>query len=183
MKTIIFNGSPRPQGDTVSLLERLKTQLPGTVTQVDAYRCGIAPCVDCRYCWTHIGCAMQDDMQWLYREIEDADCIVIASPVYFSELTGKLLDVMSRLQMYYCARAFQGQRLITKPKRGAVILVGGGDGAPDRAHDTARMLLRQMNCTAVHPLVVSHNTNNAPAVSDRQALDGVDSIARFLQEG
>lgn len=183
MKTLIFNGSPRLKGDTASLLELLKQQLPGDVTQMDAYRCGIAPCVDCRWCWTHIGCAVQDDMQKVYRELEAADCVVIASPVYFSELTGKLLDVMSRLQMYYCARAFQEQRLITKPKRGAVILVGGGDGAPDRAHDTARMLLRQMNCTDVHPLVASHNTNHAPAVSDQQALDGVDSIARFLREG
>lgn len=183
MKTVIFNGSPRPKGDTASLLERLTAQLPGEIARVDAYRSAISPCVDCRYCWTHIGCAVQDEMQALYRAIEEADCIVIASPVYFSELTGKLLDVMSRLQMYYCARVFQGKRLITKPKRGAVILVGGGDGKPDRANSTAAMLLRQMNCTEVHPLVCSHNTNQAPAISDQQALDGVDSIARFLAQG
>ena len=182
MKTIIFNGSPRPAGDTASLIERLCMRLPGEIVRVDAYRSRIAPCVDCRHCWEQPGCAVQDDMQRLYREIEEADCIVIASPVYFSELTGKLLDVMSRLQMYYCARVFQGRRLITRPKRGAVILVGGGDGAPDRAHETAKMLLRQMNCTAVHPLVCSHNTNHAPAISDQAALAGVNSIARFLVE-
>ena len=147
---------------------------------MDAYRCNVAPCVDCRYCWTHTGCAVPDGMQQIYREIEDADAIVIASPIYFSELTGKLLDVMSRLQMYYCARAFQGQQLITKAKKGAVILAGGGDGSPERAHETARTLLRQMKATSVHPLVVSHNTNKAPAGCDQQALEGVDSVARFL---
>lgn len=180
MKTLILNGSPRPHGDTASLLSRLTAQLPGEIEVIDAYRCGIAPCVDCRHCWTHLGCCVQDGMQAVYRAIEEADAIVIASPVYFSELTGKLLDLCSRLQMYYCARAFQGQRLITRPKKGAVILVGGGDGAPDRAHETARMLLRQMNCTSIHPLVVSHNTNHAPASEDAQTLAGVDSVARFL---
>ena len=182
MRTLIFNGSPRVKGDTAQLLERLKAQLPGRVTVVDAYRCGLSPCVDCRYCWTHTGCAIDDGMKALYREIEEADCIVIASPVYFSELTGQLLNVLSRLQMYYCARAFQGRTFITREKRGAVILVGGGDGAPDRAEATARMLLRQMNCTRVHPLVGSFGTNNAPAIDDQQALAGVDSIARFLAE-
>lgn len=182
MKTLIFNGSPRPKGDTATLLARLKAQLPGEITQVDAYRCGIAPCVDCRWCWTHIGCVVQDEMQAVYQALAEADCVVIASPVYFSELTGKLLDVMSRLQMTYCARAFQGVKVLTKPKRGAVLLVGGGDGKPDRAHDTARMLLRQMACTEIHPLVCSHNTNHAPAGEDAQALAGVDSIARFLAQ-
>ena len=180
MKTLIFNGSPRPKGDTAALLARLTAQLPGEMKVVHAYRSDIAPCVDCRRCWTQIGCVIDDDMQQVYRDIEAADNIVIASPVYFSEVTGKLLDVMSRLQMYYCARAFQGQTLLTRPKKGAVLLVGGGDGKPDRAHDTARLLLRCMNCTAIHPLVVSHDTNHKPAVEDDQALAGVDSIARFL---
>lgn len=183
MKTLIFNGSPRPEGDTAGLLRLLTPRLPGEVLRVDAYRCGVSPCVDCRFCWTHPGCAIQDEMQEIYEIIRSCDGIIIASPVYFSELPGKLLDVASRLQTFFCARAFRGETPIPKAKRGAVILVGGGDGSMDRAHATARILLHQMNCDQIHPLVSSHATNRRPAAEDPQALAGLDSVVRFFREG
>lgn len=55
---------------------------------VYAYRCDISPCVDCRYCWENNGCAIEDEMQAVYRFLQECDNILIASPIYFSELTG-----------------------------------------------------------------------------------------------
>ena len=180
MKTLIFNGSPRPKGDTAGLLGLLKEDLAGEYRQVAAYRAAISPCVACRSCWTRKGCAIQDEMQEVYAYIQACDNILIASPIYFSELTGKLLDVGSRLQTYYCARHFRQEKPIAKAKKGAVLLAGGGDGAPDRAEETARMLLRSMGCRDIHPLVCSHDTNHCPAVRDPQAVAGVRSIAAFF---
>lgn len=96
-------------------------------------------------------------MQEIYDYIQTCDNIIIASPIYFSELTGKLLDVGSRLQTYYCARR---ETPINKPKKGVVILVGGGDGNTDKAYDTACTLLHHMNCCNIYPSVIYHNTNN-----------------------
>ena len=183
MKTLIINGSPRPNGDTVSLIRRLEEDLDGEYKVVDAYRCNISPCVDCRYCKEHSGCAIQDEMQEVYPYIQECDNIVIASPIYFSEVTGKVLDVCSRLQTWFCARFYRGETPIPKPKKGAVILVGGGDGAPDKAYGTACTLLHQMNCRDIHPMVCSHNTDRQPAIKDAQALAGVESIAQFFNQG
>lgn len=180
IKTLILNGSPRPNGDTASLLRLLKENLSGEYRQIDAYQADISPCVDCRFCWTRGGCAIQDEMQAVYSYIRTCDNIVIASPIYFSELTGKLLDVGSRLQTYYCARHFRQERPLTKAKKGAILLVGGGDGAPDRAEGTARMLLRSMNCRDIHPMVCSHDTNHRPAIEDEAARAGVESVAAFF---
>lgn len=180
MKTLIFNGSPRPKGDTAGLLSLLKEDLAGEYRQVDAYRADISPCVDCRSCWTRKGCAIQDEMQEVYAYIQACDNIVIASPIYFSELTGKLLDVASRLQTYFCARFYRGETPIIKAKHGAVILTGGGDGAPDKAYGTACTLLRHMNCSRIHPLVCSHDTDRLPAGQDAEAAAGVRRIAAFL---
>jgi multimeric flavodoxin WrbA len=180
MKTLILNGSPRENGDTVSLLRKVTEKLPGEYKIVNAYRCGISPCIDCRYCWTHSGCAIMDEMQEVYDFIRECDNILIASPVYFSELTGKLLDVGSRLQVYYCAAAFRKEKLIEKEKKGAVILVGGGDGRMDHAYSTACVLLRQMNCRTIHELVSSHHTNEIPAAEDAKAIQGTESIVQFF---
>lgn len=180
MKTLIFNGSPRSRGDTVSLIKVLTDDLDGEYRIVDAYRCAISPCLDCRYCWERRGCAIKDEMQEIYTYIEECDNIVIASPIYFSELTGKLLDVGSRLQTYFCGRFFRHEKVITKPKKGAVILVGGGDGNGDAAHKTAITLLHHMNAYDIHPLVISHNTNTVPAINDDVAVDGARSVADFF---
>ena len=180
MKTLILNGSPRKNGDTASLVEKITEKIKGEYKVVEAYRCNISPCVDCRYCWENSGCAIDDEMQEIYRYIQECDNVLIASPIYFSELTGKLLDVGSRLQAFYCARAFRKEEPVIKPKKGAVILVGGGDGSMDTAYKTACILLRQMNCRNIHEAVCSHNTNEAPAAEDENALLGVDSILHFF---
>ena len=183
MKTLIFNGSPRPAGDTVSLIKRLTEKLEGEYKVVDAYRSNISPCLDCRYCWKNPGCAIQDEMQDVYRYMEDCDNIVIASPIYFSELTGKILDVGSRLQTYFCARFFRKEDLKIKPKKGAVILVGGGDGRIEKPYETACTLLHHMNCNDIHDVVCSFNTNAVPAAEDEKALDGVRQITEFFNNG
>ena len=183
MKTLILNGSPRIHGDTASLINRLIQSLEGEYRVVDAYRSNISPCVDCRYCWEHPGCAINDEMQEIYSYLEDCDNIVIASPIYFSELTGKMLDLGSRLQTYFCGRFFRKEKISIAPKRGAVILVGGGDGRMDKAYETACTLVHHMNCDNVAEAVCSTNTNAVPAIQDEKALEGLDRVAKSLNEG
>ena len=180
MKTLILNGSPRVSGDTVSLIRLLVSGIEGDVKIVNCYRCEISPCVDCRYCRNNKGCSINDEMQEVYEYIEDCDNIVIASPIYFSELTGRLLDVGSRLQTYFSGRFFRHETLDFKGKKGAVILVGGGDGRVDKAYETACTLLQHMNCDDIHEVVCCHNTNVSPAIDDVFATDGIKSIVRFF---
>ena len=81
MKTLILNGSPRKNGDTVSLINKLTEQLRGEYKIVDAYYANISPCIDCRYCWSSDGCSVDDEMTEIYDYIIDCDNVVIASPI------------------------------------------------------------------------------------------------------
>lgn len=180
MKTLILNGSPRANGDTVSLINIITGKLEGEYKLVNAYRCNISPCIDCRYCWENRGCAIRDEMQNVYDFIQECDNILIASPIYFSELPGELLNIGSRLQTYFCARFFRKEECIVKPKKGAVVLVGGGDGRMDKPYETACTLLHHMNGHDIHEIVSCHNTNEKPAIEDRAALDGIESIIQFF---
>lgn len=69
-------------------------------------------------------------MQEIYDYILECNNILIASPIYFSEITGRVLDFGSRLQTYFSAMHFRNEKPIIKIKKGAVILVGAGDGKP-----------------------------------------------------
>lgn len=183
MKTLILNGSPRINGDTKSLLKIFCDKMKGEYIIVDAYRDNISPCVDCRYCWKNRGCAIDDAMQEIYDYIQECDNILIASPIYFSELTGKLLDVGSRLQTYFCGRFFRKEEPIEKSKKGAVILVGGGDGRINKPYETACTLLHHMNCYDIHEVVYCHDTNDRPAVQNEYTVKGVNDIVQFFNGG
>ncbi len=180
MKTLILNGSPRKNGDVAFLLEQLVSLLPGETVRLDAFTSGIRACVDCRFCKTKPGCALQDPMQQLYRTLDSYDNIVIASPVYFSDLTPPLLAIGSRLQASYMAKRFRGEQMFSRPKNGAVILTGGGDGNLDPAWDAAVKFLRLMNARSIAPLAAAHHTDHLPVSEDRQAQDGVRTIARWF---
>ena len=184
MKTLIFFGSPRKGGNTAALLDILCRELRGDYKLVDAYRADISPCIDCRVCRKEPGCAIDDGMREIYEYIEECDNVVIASPIYFSELTGKLLDVGSRLQTYFCSTVLRGEAAPGKPKRGGVILCGGGTGSVEKACSTAQRLLHYMNCDDVYPVVSSHSTDSRPAAEDETALAALAGLIGFLnQEG
>ncbi len=180
MKTLIFNGSPRKNGDTSSCVNKVLEDLKGEYKIVNAYDCGIQPCIDCRYCWKNNGCRINDSMQEVYQYIQECDNIIIASPIYFSGLSGALLNVGSRLQTFYCARSFRKEKPIEKVKKGAVILIGGGDGNMDQPYHTACILLHHMNANSIYPAVCHHDTNNQPAIENEETLCGMHGLVRFL---
>lgn len=182
MQTLIFNGSPRKNGDTASLLALLTEKLAGEILRVDAYDGRIKPCIDCRCCWTRPGCAVKDGMQEVYRFLETCDNVVIASPIYFSELTGPLLSVLSRLQALYCARTFRSEPPLPQDKRGLCILIGGGDGSLSRAEGTAKILLRQMGAGNLLPAVTFHDTNHYRAADDPALRQRLFAAAEILSQ-
>ncbi len=180
MKTLIFNGSPRKNGDTAAIINFLLERLMGDVKIVNAYDNRIASCIDCRACRKNEGCVINDDMQDVYEYLKTCDNVVIASPVYYSELTGQLLGVLSRFQTYFSARRYRGEEPFLSRKKGVVILVGGGTGDPCRAYQTASEILSYINVYDVFPMICSGNTDVTPAVSDRDTLIRVREAAEFL---
>ena len=82
----------------------------------------------------------------------------------------------------HCAKFFRKEKAIEKSKKGAVILVGGGDGNLNKAYDTACCLLHHMNAYDILPAVISHDTNNRPAIDDMAALAGVNEIIKSFNE-
>ncbi len=180
MKTLILNGSPRKNGDTAALISFLLEHLMGEVKIVNAYDSTIAPCTDCRMCRRWEGCTINDGMQEVYEYLKTCDNVVIASPIYYSQLTGQLLNVASRFQTYFSARRFRREVPFLSRKKGAVILTGGGTGNPKYAYRTASEILSYINVYEVFPMVCSHSTDTLPAASDKAALSAVREAAEFL---
>jgi multimeric flavodoxin WrbA len=181
MKTLIFNGSPRKNGNTAQLVNELCRQLDGEYKIISAYYCSVKPCIDCRYCWKNSGCAVKDEMQEIYAYIQECDNIVIASPTYFSELSGQLLAVLSRLQTYWCAKYLRKEEPIPKKKKGGIIVVRGGVGPLKKPEETAKVLLADMNAKAVD-IIYSDNSDEVPATEKAEVMEGIRNLAEALNK-
>ena len=186
MHTLLINGSPRHEGGTSLITRALMERLAGEITYIEAYHADVSPCTDCRYCWTHPVCAINDAMQDAYHEIDRADQIVIASPIYFAELTGPLLSWASRLQFLYASRVFRHEPFLTeKYRRGAVILVDGGDGYWETAAAMGRRLLRTMGA-AYEDLIYYSGTDHKACLNpldDAETVQKIEALACKYNEG
>ena len=180
-KTLIVNGSPRVNGNTATLISELKKHLDGEVIEVSAFRSKIAPCVDCRGCWTTARCVIRDDMEVFYGD--DFDNVVIASPVYFADLPGQMLSLISRMQPWHAAMFFLNDPLKQREKKAGLILTAGSKGNAMGAERHAHTLFKLLNAKGYEDrIVLSPNTDTIPAGEDEKALEDTRKLAQWLNE-
>lgn len=183
MKTLIISGSPRKNGDSMTLVNEMKKYLEGEVRVIYTYYSNISPCVDCRYCWYNVGCDIKDEMQEIYQLLNEMDNVIIASPLHFSGLTGKLLSFASRLQLFYVSRRIRkDDSFPLRKKNGVLVISAGGDTRDfECSSKTANLIFRQMNTKLIGSVSTVH-TNEIPAKDDIEALAKAQELALKLNE-
>ena len=93
-KIIIVKGSPRKKGNSNILAESLAKGAKASNAEVEEFflqNMDIKPCNACDACIRkpENGCIIEDDMQILYPKLRAADSIVIASPIYWFNMSGQ----------------------------------------------------------------------------------------------
>ena len=99
MKVLIFNGSPRNNGTTATVLHRIETELKKGDVEVDFYDLGnieMSHCTGCCSCYRTGACCLSDDAEILSQKISEADGIVLGSPTYASNVSGLMKDFIDR---------------------------------------------------------------------------------------
>lgn len=129
MNIIILNGSPRPKGNTAAMVAAYRDGAESAghkVTVFDVCRMRIAGCLACEYCHTKAPrtCVQKDDMQEIYPALDEADMIVLASPIYYHGLSGQLACTIHRIYAPGYPRRL---------KKAALLLSSGSKGVYDGA--------------------------------------------------
>ncbi len=101
MKVLGIAGSPRRGGNTDTLLDEVMkgAASKGAETKtIVINKLDISPCQHCDACLEEGECAIKDDMQDIYKEVEQADVIVLASPIQFMGVTAPMKAFIDRFQ-------------------------------------------------------------------------------------
>lgn len=100
MKVLIINGSPRTGGNTsVALDEMVKVfEAEGVETEiVQIGNMDVRGCIACGTCGTRGKCVFDDVVNELAPKFDEADGLVVASPVYYASANATLIACLDRL--------------------------------------------------------------------------------------
>lgn len=105
MKLIAINGSPRKEWNTATMLasavDGAKSQDAETET-IHLYDLSYKGCRSCFACKTidtpfSGRCIMQDDLTPVLKKAEEADALLLGTPIYFWSMTGEMRSFLERL--------------------------------------------------------------------------------------
>ena len=130
MKVLGIAGSPRRGGNTDLLLAEVMRGAASRGAEVKTIILNdlkITPCQHCDACLEAGRCQVEDDMQMVYRELEAADRIVLASPIQFMGVTAQMKAMIDRCQALWARKYVLklpplGNR---RDRKGLFISVGG----------------------------------------------------------
>jgi len=105
MKVLMLNGSPKANGNTALALRELEKVFAAEGIEVETMQLGNKPirgCVACGGCYKAGRCILDDSLEELAAKFQEADGLVVASPVYYASANATLIAALDRL--FYSTR-------------------------------------------------------------------------------
>ena len=101
-KIVILNGSPRVHGNTAALAEAFAhgaKEAGHTVVEFQLSKMNIHGCLGCfgGHSERECPCVQKDDMNEIYPAVKESDIVVLASPLYYWNLSGQMRTAIDRL--------------------------------------------------------------------------------------
>lgn len=130
-KIAAFAGSPRRRGNSETLLDRaiagaLQADAGAVVSKIVLNERKFVPCQNCGYCSGKGECRYaSDDMGPIYEAVEECDRFILASPIYFANVSAQLKAMIDRFQAVW-ARKYLLKRRHPNADRRALFLCCGG---------------------------------------------------------
>ena len=100
MKVLIINGSPRVNGNTSVAVREMEKVFAEEGVETEVVQVGnkdIRGCIACGYCRENGKCVFNDVVNELAPKFEEADGLVVASPVYYASANATLIACLTRL--------------------------------------------------------------------------------------
>ncbi len=184
MRVLSVNGSPRREGNTAHMLERVCKPLAEAGADVDkVYLHGLdfGPCTACMTCMKkkdrHCYGYPEDDCNQVIDRVIAADVILLGSPVYFGSVTGQIKAFMDRVGFVNRVNdLFLNRKIgaaVTPARRAGELLTF--------AELNMWFLINGMVVPGSIYWNVGHGLKEGDVAKDKEAMDTCDELARNIQ--
>lgn len=189
MKLMAVNGSPRKAGNTSVMLKEIVAlaEKKGIETKYfDLADLHISDCKGCQKCKTDHDCVQKDDMTSVIEAIQEADFVLLGSPVYMGDETGLMKCLADRL---YCLLALGDgtgnfkSRLA--PGKKVMLLMTCGEPNGDKLYNYIltryfRLLIKLLEFEDFHSFIIGGVNPNADVRKMNQAKEAMKEADRYL---
>ena len=134
MKTVGVYGSPRKGGNTDAILDSALKGVKsrgGSIEKIYVRDLKISGCRSCYGCEKTGICIVKDDMQEIYPLLDEADAVILASPIFFYGMTSQIKSLIDRGQAMWARKRLNKKNVkdgsLIKGK-GYLIAVGATKG-------------------------------------------------------
>jgi len=182
MKAIAVNGSPRINGNTRVLLEKVLDPLNQAGWETELLQLGGKNIHGCRACFQCFGkkdmrCVCKDDVFNEFAEkIFVADAIVLGSPTYFTDISAEMKALIDRIGLVAMANdnALQG-------RIGAAVVAVRRGGAT-HAYDTINHLFLKSGAIVPGSTYwnIAYGLNPGEVAKDTEGMDNMRHLGRTI---
>lgn len=132
-KIVILNGSPRKTGNTAALIAefiRGAEEVGNTVIEFFLDGMDIHGCKGCfgGHSSRECPCVQRDDMDKIYPVVKECDVIVLATPLYYWNMSGQIRTAIDRL---FALEEGDGNLLRGHGRASALLMAAEGNGFED----------------------------------------------------
>ena len=96
MKILALIASGRKKGNSLIAATYVAKKLNAELEVINLTKLNIEPCKACYACLYGEECKIEDDVNLVYERIKESDVILICSPVYWLDATGKMKALIDR---------------------------------------------------------------------------------------
>ena len=167
MKVLLINGSPKVKGNTAFALEQMAEVFTSQGIESEIIHVGnkaIRGCVACFSCFKTGKCAIDDIVNEIAPKFEEADGIVVGSPVYYASANATLIAFLDRL--------FYSTRFDKRMKVGASVTVARRGGCSATFDE-----LNKYFTISGMPIASSHYWNSIHGGAPGEAAQDAEGIA------
>ena len=182
MKVLIINGSPRPNGNTAIALHEMVKVFDADGIEAEVVQIGnkdIRGCIACGVCYEKGKCVFDDVVNELAPKFEEADGLVIASPVYYASANATLIACLDRL--------FYSTHFDKTMKVGASVVVARRGGCSATFDELNKyFMMNNMPVASSQYWNSVHGREPGQAEQDLEGLQTMRTLARnmaFLMKG
>jgi multimeric flavodoxin WrbA len=178
-RVVAVIGSPRRRGNTVTLVEAAleELELAGCdCTQIVLSALRINACDGHENCGERAACPHDDDMPGVLEQVYAADGLILATPVYYENVSGQMKTFMDR----NATRYYHGEWLT--PKAVGLIAVAAESSADDTLAAMRRFVA--LSNPAELPVVALGGWANEPgaAADDAELMARARALGRSMAE-
>lgn len=121
MKILAILGSPRKNGNSEVLAQTVAEKIAeireAEIEYLRTQKLDISGCIGCNGCEKTGMCVIKDDMTDVYEKVDQADIILLATPIYFYGPSSQIKAVIDRFQARWSRKYLLKTRYRKQDKR------------------------------------------------------------------